>query len=131
MQNLYDKQVSIIKSNLNKMTNQDQPKPTIIMLSAACCMPGMAGFDAQAEKVIRQAMSETGVNARFEIVPATKAFFSGALRRVINELMVMANQGKMGAPAVLINGEVVSYGVPTLEIMKEALSKFKEEKQNE
>lgn len=107
-----------------KMTNQNQPKLTIIMLSAACCMPGMAGFDEQAEKIIKQAMTETGINARFEIVPATKAFFSGTLRKAINELMVMSNQGKMGTPAILINGEVISYGVPTLEVMKEALNKF-------
>lgn len=108
----------------NKMTNQDEPKTTIIMLSAACCIPGMAGFDTQAEKVIRQAMSETGVNARLETVPATKAFFNGHLKKVINELMVMSNQGKIGTPVILINGEVISYGVPTLEKMKEALAKF-------
>lgn len=111
------------------MTNQNQPKLTIIILSAACCMPGMAGFDKQAEKIIKQAMTETGINARFEIIPATKAFFSGTLRKVINELMVMSNQGKMGAPAILINGEVISYGVPTLEVMKEALNKFTKGKQ--
>lgn len=107
-----------------KMTNQNQPKLAIIMLSAACCMPGMAGFDEQAKKIIKQAIIETGIDARFEIVPATKAFFSSVLRKVINELMVMANQGKMGTPVVLINGEVVSYGVPTLEVMKKVLNKF-------
>lgn len=115
----------------NKMANQDKPKITIIMLSAACCMPGMAGFDAQAEKVIRLAISETGVDARFEMVPATKAFFNGSLKKVINELLVMNSQGKIGVPAVLINGEIVSYGAPTLEIMKEALNKFKEGKRYE
>ncbi len=108
------------------MTIQD--KPTIVMLSAACCIPGMAGFDTQAEKVIQQAITETGVKARFETVPATKAFFSGHLRKVINELMVMSEQGKIGTPAILINGEVISYGVPTLKAMKDALSKFKETK---
>ena len=94
------------------------------MLSAACCIPGMANFDKQAEQVIKQAIAENKVNARFEIVPATKAFFSGALKKVINELMVMANQGKIAAPAILINGEVVSYGVPTVEVMKKAIDKF-------
>lgn len=115
---------NFLKNNLKK----EEKKITVVMLSAACCMPGMAGFDTQAEKVIRQAMTETGVEARFETVPATKAFFSGSLRKVINELMVMTNQGKIGTPAILINGEVISYGVPTLEVMKEALNKFKGQK---
>lgn len=109
----------------NKIADQTKPKTTIILLSAACCMPGMAGFDAQAEKIVRQAIIETGADVRFETVPATKAFFSGRLRKIINELMVMANQGKMGVPAIIINGEVVSYGVPTLETMKETLNKLR------
>lgn len=112
------------------MTSHNQPHLTIIMLSTACCMPGMAGFDKQAEKIIKQAIIETGINARFEVIPATKAFFNSTLRKAINELMVMSNQGKMGAPAVLINGRVISYGVPTLETMKEALNKFTKDKQN-
>lgn len=58
------------------------------------------------------------VKAEIKLVPATQAFFSGSLRKVINELMLMSNQGKLGTPAVLINGEVVSYGVPTLETIK-------------
>lgn len=112
----------------DKMADQTKPKTTIIMLSATCCMPGMAGFDAQAEKIVRQAITETGIDARFELVPVTKAFFSGALRKVINELMVKQNQGKIGVPAIIINGEVVSYGIPTLEAMKETLNKLKEQK---
>lgn len=117
-----------VKNIKNKMKNQNKPKTTIIMLSAACCMPGMAGFDAQAEKIVRQAITETGIDARFETVPATKAFFSGPLRKIINELMTMTNQGKIGVPAIIINGEVVSFGVPNLETMKETLNKLKEQK---
>jgi len=83
------------------------------MLTAKDSIPGMATFDDQTERIIKQAISETGVVARFEIVPATKAFFSGALKKVMNELMVMANQGKMGAPTVLIDGQIISYGIPT------------------
>lgn len=119
---------NINKAIGNKMSKQEKPKVTIIMLSAACCIPGMAGFDTQAEKIIKQAMSETGIGARFETVPATKALYIRPLRKIINKLMVMANQGKIVAPAVIINGEVVSYGVPTLKVMKEALDKFKKQK---
>jgi len=45
--------------------------------------------------------------------------------------MAMFDQGKIRAPAILINGEVVSYGVPTLEKMKEALNKFPKQNKNE
>lgn len=100
------------------------------MLSAACCLPGMAGFDEQAKKIVEQALAETGANAQLKVVPATTAMFGGGIpRKVLNELMMMFNQGKMGAPAILINGEVISYGIPTLEKMKEVLNQLPKVKQ--
>ncbi|MCL4416862.1 MAG: hypothetical protein M1365_09225 [Actinobacteria bacterium] len=114
-----------------KTTKQNQIELTIVMLSAACCMPGMTVFDEQAERIIRQALSETGIDARLEIIPASKAFFSGAFKKIMNELMVMMNQGKIGAPAILINNQVISYGVPALEIMKEALYRFDKERKEQ
>lgn len=100
----------------------------IIILSGACCIPSMAGFDKQAQEIVQKAIFETGVEAQVKIVPATTAIFGGGVpKKVTGELMAMFNQGKMGAPAILINGEVISYGVPTLEKMKEALNKFTKE----
>ena len=76
-------------------------------------------------KIIEKAIAETGVDAQVKIVPTTTAMFGGGVpKKVMGKLMAMFNQGKMGAPAILINGEVVSYGVPTLEVMKETFNKF-------
>lgn len=114
------------------MINQDKPKTTIIMLSAACCIPSMTVFDDQAKKIIEQAIIETGADAQLMVVPATTAMFGGGIpRKVMGELMAMFNQGKIGGPPILINGEVISYSVPTLEKMKEALNKFPRKNKNE
>lgn len=101
----------------------------LIMISAACCFPGMGAFDEQALRVIEQAISETGVEAKVTVVPATTAMV--AFNKVIRELMAMYGQGKLGAPAILINDEVVSYGVPQIEEMKAVLRKFAKTKNNE
>jgi len=107
------------------MIKPDPSKTTVVMLSATCCIPSMAGFDDQAKEIIEQAIIETGANAQLKVVSATSAMFGGGVpRKVMGELMDMFNQGRMSTPAILINGEVISYGVPTLEIMKEALNKF-------
>lgn len=116
---------NFLKKKLENLQPENK-KITIIMLSAACCVPGMANFDERAKQVIELALKETGGDAEIKLIPATQAFFNSSLRKVINELMLMTNQGKLGTPAILINGEVVSFGVPTLEIMKDALNKFKE-----
>lgn len=96
----------------------------VVIISAACCMPTMASLDEQARKVIERAMSETGIDATITLVPATTAMFGGVSAKIMADLMTMFNRGKVGVPAILIDEEVVSYGVPQLEDMKSTLEKF-------
>ncbi len=103
-------------------------KINVIIISAACCVPGMDAFDREARLVIDRAVSETGIDAKVTLVPAPTAMV--AFRKVINELMAMYSKGKIGVPAILINNEVISYGVPRLEDTKAALKKFAENKTN-
>ena len=103
----------------------------IVIVSGSCCIPGMGPFDEQARSVVEQAISEAGVSAQVTVLPATKAFFGAVPKSVMGELMTMFNQGKIGLPAVLINGKVVAYGVPTLEDMKAVLSSHAENKKEE
>ena len=42
---------------------------TILVLSAACCYPGMATLDEQAKKVIEQAARESDVETEVKIIP--------------------------------------------------------------
>lgn len=119
-----------ILETINKVINPNPLQLTVVMISGACCIPGMAAFDCQAKSIIEQAISETGVNAQLKIIPATTAMYGGVSRKIIGELMAMFNTGKVGMPAILIAGEVISYGVPKLEDMKDALNKFAAEKAN-
>ncbi len=93
----------------------------VVVISGACCIPGMAPFDEQARQIIERAIRETGVAAKVEAMPATKAFFGGVPKQIVSQLMATANRGQMPVPAVLVNGRPVSLGVPTLEQMKGAL----------
>lgn len=104
---------------LRKDANQNV---NIVILSAACCMPGMAPLDEQARRIVEQAIAETGVRAQITIMPATKAFFGGVPRQIMVELINRAQSGQLPAPAVLINGKPVSYGMPELENFKSALA---------
>ncbi|TSA31992.1 MAG: hypothetical protein D4R64_16875 [Porphyromonadaceae bacterium] len=123
-----------LKTNVNEteliQNDKENSKDmlNVIIISAACCVPGMAAFDEQARKVIDKAISETGIIAKITMVPATSAMFGGAYRKIMNDMIQMNNKGKIVAPAILINKEVVSYGVPNLEDMKTALKKFAENK---
>ena len=93
----------------------------IVIISAACCMPGMAPLDEQARRVIEQAISETGVEAQVKIMQATTAFFGGVPRQIMAEIINLSQSGRLPVPAVLINGKPVSYGMPELENFKSAL----------
>ncbi|MCX9012765.1 MAG: hypothetical protein OIN66_16810 [Candidatus Methanoperedens sp.] len=102
----------------------------VIIISGSCCIPGMAPFDEQAKRVVEQAISETDIKAQVKVVPASTAFFGAVPKEVMAKIMTELNQsGRMPLPAVLINGRIVSYGVPQVEDIKTALLQTKDTKE--
>ena len=56
------------------------------------------------------------------MIPASTAYFGAIPKEVMTKIITEFNQsGRMPLPAVLINGKVVSYGVPKVEDVKTAL----------
>ncbi len=95
----------------------------VVIITGSCCIPGMRPFDEQAHRVVKQAIAESGVPAQVKELPASSALFGGAPKTVVAELVQMLNEGgRIGLPAVLINGTVISYGVPTVEAITAALA---------
>ena len=122
------------------LRKDSKPSVSIVIIGTACCMPGMAPFDEAAHRIVKQAIAETGVEARVKMMPATTAMMGGVPKEIMGRLIGVINQtGQMPLPAVLVNGEPVSYGVPELEDIKSALlqtanthtNMTKEEKPNE
>ncbi len=93
----------------------------VVIISGACCIPGMKPFDEQARLIVERAIAETGVPAQLKMMPATTAYFGGAPKEVMAQLMALSQSGQLGVPAVLVNGKAVSYGVPQPEEVKAAL----------
>ncbi len=94
----------------------------IIIISGSCCIPGMSPFDELARHVVEQAISETDVKVQVKVIPASTAFFGSVPKEVMAKIITEFNQsGRMPLPAVLINGKIVSYGVPQVEDIKKAL----------
>lgn len=90
----------------------------IIMISGACCIPSMANLDELARKVIDEALSVTGIQAKVSTITAGTAYRNGAFRALIKKGIGMSD-----APFIVIDGELVSYGVPKIEELKSALIK--------
>jgi hydrogenase maturation factor len=96
---------------------------TILILTAACCFPSQTAIDEQAKKIIEQAIRDTGIPAQVSIVPGSTAIYSKTLsKKVKTTLMGKFSRNELG-PAILIDGEIVAYGVPKLEDMKAILEK--------
>ncbi len=101
---------------------KNNSEPGIIIISGSCCIPGMATFDEQAKHVVEQAISQIDVKAQVKIIPASTAFFGSVPKEVMAKIIAEFNQsGRIPLPAVLINGKIVSYGVPQIEDIKIAL----------
>jgi hypothetical protein len=97
---------------------------TIMILSAACCFPSQAAIDEQAKKIVEHAVHEIGLPAEVRVVPGSTAIYSKSLpKHTKDTLMRKFGQNELG-PAIVIDGEIVAFGVPTLEGMKAVLEKI-------
>lgn len=96
----------------------------IIMISGACCLPSMANFDNEARKIIDEAISITGVQAKVSMITASAAFGNDTFREIIKKGMETTGRDIRSTPVILIDGEVISFGIPKIEDIKKALIKF-------
>jgi hypothetical protein len=106
----------------------------ILILSAACCFPRQATIDDQAKRLVEQVTQEMGISADIVVVPGSAAIYSKALSQPVkNTLMQRFSRNELG-PAILINGEIVAYGLPKPEELRAILARTREkvkEKDNE
>ncbi len=115
----------------NAFQNDSKEQVGIVIVSGSCCLPGMAPFDEQARRVIEQAISETGVVAEVKTMPATTAMMGGVPKEIMGQLVGLFNQGKIGLPAILVNGQAISFGVPRVEDVKAVLVEITDAKKAE
>lgn len=95
----------------------------ILILSAACCFPRQAAIDDQAKKLIEQVTQEMGIPADISVVPGSAAIYSKALSQSVKStLMQRFSRNELG-PAILLDGEIVSYGLPKPEELRAILGK--------
>lgn len=101
------------------------PSPSeavILLVSGTCCVPQMAVLDQQAQQIIHQALEETGVRAQVRTLTISSALNGGIPPEVLKAIGVPIDASNiMRLPAVLINNRLVSFGVPQLDAMKNAL----------
>jgi hypothetical protein len=107
-----------------------EPKPqattteeVIILLdSGTCCVPQMAVFDQQAQQIIHQALEETGATAQVRTLTISSALGGGIPIGIIKSLGIAIDPSNiMRLPAVFINNRLISFGVPKLDVIKDAL----------
>lgn len=117
---------------------KDPKMLTVTIITGSCCIPGMAPFDEQARQVVAQAIADAGVVAQVKEISASSAMYGAIPRSLIAQWFQSANSGQMPLPAVLVNGNVASTGIPVnIESIKTALLPIveaqiiKEKKENE
>ena len=94
----------------------------VMIITGSCCIPGFAPLDEQARQAVKQAIAETGTDVQVREIPASSAMYGAVPRSLIAQWFQSANSGQMPLPAVLVNGNVASTGIPAnIEAIKSAL----------
>lgn len=103
-------------------TGKKDTAKNIVIITGSCCIPGMVKLDEEAGQLVNQAVAETGVAVRIKLLPVSKAILGGLPKDVYNKLIGGYNStGRIGLPAVLIDGKLVTYGVVDYESIKTQL----------
>lgn len=107
-------------------------KVNIVIVTGSCCIPGMAALDEEAIKTVERAVAETGVQTNIKLLAVTKAMFGGVPKDIYNKLMgEYKSSGRIGLPAILINGKLITYGAIDYERVKNELSKLNSIKEDQ
>jgi hypothetical protein len=94
----------------------------ILIVSGNCCVPQLAVLDQQAQQIIHQALEETGITAQVRIVTISSALSGGIPSEILKSIGLAIDASNiMRLPAVLINNRFISFGVPQLDVIKNAL----------
>jgi hypothetical protein len=97
-------------------------EPLILLVSGTCCVPQLAILDQQAQQIIHQALEETGIIAKVRTLTVSSALSGGIPIEILNSLGVAIDGSNiMRLPAILINNKLVSFGIPNLDVLKNAL----------
>ncbi|MFA4876747.1 MAG: hypothetical protein WC586_04995 [Methanoregula sp.] len=100
----------------------------VVIISGSCCIPGMASLDELTQHVVDLAISKSGVRSQVKIIPASSAYHGSIPKETMNRILTEGNQpGRMPFPAIIVNGDVVSYGVPKIDDLVKILLQKKEE----
>lgn len=102
---------------------QRQEKVNVLIITGSCCLPGMAALDEEAKKLVVKAANETNTEIELKVLPVSKAMFGGVPRDIAQKLVGEFNaSGKIGLPAIIVNGKLASYSVIDYEAVKNAIS---------
>ncbi len=95
----------------------------VLLVSGTCCVPQLAVPDQQAQPIIHQALEETGITAQVRTLTISSALTGGIPIEIIKSIGVaIAPSNIMRLPAVFINNKFISFGIPKLDVIKNALS---------
>jgi hypothetical protein len=94
----------------------------ILIVSGTCCVPQLAVLDQQVQQIIHQALEETGITAQVRTVTISSALSGGIPLEILKSIGLAIDASNiMRLPAVLINNRFISFGVPQLDVIKNAL----------
>ena len=84
-----------------------------IILSGACCNPGLSGLDEKIQARINEVAAKIQVQSNISVIPISTAAFGGlGLSKEIDETIrgLIAAKGMSILPVVILNGKIAFYG---------------------
>lgn len=107
----------------NNIAEKNKEHINMIIIKSGCCNKLSASIEENFKSSIDQAIHETGSYVKITEVKAHFGMLENIGKKISSEIFEFIKIGKPFLPIVMINGEVISYGVPTYELIKNSLIK--------
>ena len=104
-------------------------KPSVIILSGACCNAMLAASDQKLKEKIEEVLKDLNVQSEIHTldllgVQSKKEAISKLYPDLVKDVIdIFQRNGFLGFPALIVNGEILHFGeVPGVDVIKEKIT---------
>lgn len=115
--------------NANEVFKGEVNKPSVIILSGACCNATLSASDQKLKENVQEVLKDFNFQSEIHTldllgVQSKKEAISKLYPDLVKDVIdIFQRNGFLGFPALIVNGEIIHFGeVPGIDVIKEKIT---------
>ncbi|MCX6155341.1 MAG: hypothetical protein NT007_14400 [Candidatus Kapabacteria bacterium] len=108
---------------MNNINQNQEDMQNILIVKSGCCSKLAKDAESAMKNMINRAVEESGTKAKVTELIASMSMLESLNKKNYDEVMDLMRNGKQILPVFAVNGEIISYGIPSFDTLLNALTK--------